>query len=67
MSRSYKKTPIFGVTTARSNKKSKKLFNRKVRRTPQDKRPNYKKTAGYGFAKDGWWYKHNATKKDMRK
>ena len=33
MSRSYRKTPIFGTTTADSEKKDKRLANRKYRRS----------------------------------
>lgn len=32
MSKSYKKTPIFGITTAPSEKQNKRLANRKLRR-----------------------------------
>lgn len=32
MSKSYKKTPISGCTTVKSEKKDKQLYNRKLRR-----------------------------------
>ena len=64
MSRSYKKTPISGLTTAKSEKEDKRLANRLFRRTSRNciksnRDPFYKLREVcniWDFAKDGRVY-----------
>lgn len=59
MSRSYKKTPIHGNTTARSEKQDKRHANRKLRRKPIEDFttiPIKKFEDNWGWAKDGRTY-----------
>jgi hypothetical protein len=74
MSRSRRKTPVFGNTTAESDKWFKTHENRRQRRTVRellpvtDDLPDPKKFGNpWASQKDGkgWW--HGAQEKDMRK
>jgi hypothetical protein len=76
MSRSRRKTPIFGITTARSEKQDKRLANRKLRHAvagvlhvrPESVLPTLREVSDvWGFDKDGksWW--GEAPAKEMRK
>lgn len=75
MSRSRKKTPIFGNTNAKSEKQDKRKANRRFRRVTQQTgdaenvpSPNKREaTEVWKFGKDGKYYKREATKKDLRK
>lgn len=75
MSRSVRKTKIFGITTAETEKKDKRLWNRKFRkvckkliRTGKEAPVNLNSVTNiWSGAKDGRRYVINATKKDMRK
>lgn len=76
MSRSYRKTPIFGYSCKESEKDDKRRMNRKIRR-----RENMKDLLDEGYlpvlkneamsewdmGKDGKHYWPQATKKDMSK
>lgn len=54
MSRSYRKTPVFGNTTARSEKFEKRKLNKKLRRAPLYQAQNPKRTESNWFwGKDG--------------
>ena len=75
MSRSVRKTKIFGITTAISEKQDKRLWNRKFRKVCK-RLINVEKEAPikiqgvtnvWDGAKDGKQYYHRAVKKDMRK
>jgi hypothetical protein len=75
MSRSVRKTKIFGITTAISEKQDKRLWNRKFRKICKrlisvEKEAPIKiqgVTNVWDGAKDGKQYYHRAAKKDMRK
>jgi 3-methyladenine DNA glycosylase AlkC len=75
MSRSIRKTKIFGVATAISEKQDKRLWNRKFRKVCKrlinvEKEPpvNINSVTNiWSGAKDGRRYVISATKKDMRK
>jgi hypothetical protein len=75
MSRSYRKTKIFGMTKAESEKKDKRLANRRLRKAISNMDlleteivPTIEDVSNvWSFDKDGRQYWHNATKKDMRK
>lgn len=75
MSRSIRKTKIFGITTAETEKQDKIRWNRTFRKVCKtlirlEKEPPVKiqgVTDVYDGAKDGRRYHTNATKKDMRK
>jgi len=75
MSRSIRKTPIFGFTTAKSEKQDKRKWNRRFRKVCkkliQLETETPVKLAGvtniWDGAKDGRYYWKGATKKDMRK
>ncbi|WP_293887837.1 hypothetical protein [Sphingobacterium sp. UBA3549] len=75
MSRSLRKTKIFGITTSESEKQDKKRWNRtfgKVCRklVLSEKVATHKihsVTEVWSGAKDGKRYNHNAKKRDMRK
>lgn len=80
MSRSRRKTKIFGITTARSEKEDKVLNHRRIRRSVAesirksvrtgDEPPSFDKNDGvqiWSWAKDGKTYFGEATEKDMRK
>ena len=75
MSRSVRKTKIFGITTALSEKQDKRLWNRKFRkvcktliRLEKEAPVNINSVTNiWSGAKDGRRYYRNATKKDMRK
>lgn len=74
MSRSKKKTPIQGITTASTEKNDKRAANRKYRRITKIQ---VNKGEGisdkneisnvWSFAKDGKSFIKNHTKKDLRK
>lgn len=78
MSRSYRKTPIFGHSTSVSEKQDKKIWHSRARTTERDRLKagdydNHLTTldneAGtpWDFAKDGKGYWANYDKKSMRK
>lgn len=75
MSRSRKKKPIQGITTAASEKSDKQAANRKLRRIVKqevkaDQEVITKKREAsdmWGFAKDGKQYKQAPTDKELRK
>ncbi len=74
MSRSYKKTPIYGHTCAKSDKKDKQLANRKHRHTNktlvrQGKEPKELRELSneWDFNKDGKWYDNGNNEKLKRK
>ena len=74
MSRSFRKTPVFGNTTARSEKKSKRLANRKFRRINKklinlDKDPKEMNVVFnvWDMEKDGKHFWKNPDPKYMRK
>lgn len=75
MSRSIRRTPIFGFTTAKSEKQDKRKWNRRFRKVCkkliQLETEAPVKLAGvtniWDGAKDGRHYWKGATKKDMRK
>lgn len=57
MSRSKRKTPVFGITTARTEKQDKRMANRKLRRKTRvdpENAPALREVSDvWGFAKDG--------------
>jgi len=75
MSRSRKKTPVFGNTNAASEKQDKRKANRVFRKqtkqvidaedTPAPKKREASEV--WKFSKDGKHYKRKTTKKDLRK
>lgn len=75
MSRSYKKTKIFGNTSSSSDKLGKKINHHKFRQATRlaistGKEPPHSLNAVYGvwdFPKDGKHYWRNASKRDMVK
>lgn len=75
MSRSRRKTPICGMTTARSEKKDKRFANRKERRRVRlaipldpDVLPHKREISNvYTFDKDGKQYVRNPNRKIMGK
>jgi hypothetical protein len=69
MSRSTRKTPIFGHTSADSDKEFKQSSNRAMRRARNQGKDPHDKEHGnpWNSAKDGKSYWANARKKDMRK
>jgi len=75
MSRSVRKTKIFGITTAETEKQDKRRWNRTFRKVSKrliclEKEAPVKiqgVTDVWDGAKDGRRYYHSATKKDMRK
>ena len=68
MSRSYRKTPIFGWTNAKSDKYDKTKANRRIRRVPQNEIPIINLLSNPAtFQKDGKQYWPEATKKDLAK
>ncbi len=77
MSNSFKKLPIFGISTATSEKQEKRDNNRKLRRktkqklkclTEFDTLPEMKEISNpWKMGKDGKLYRDNASEKDMRK
>lgn len=75
MSRSVRKTKIFGITTTESEKQDKRRWNRTFRKFCRKlvlagKEAPHKihgVTEVWSGAKDGKRYNHNATKRDMRK
>lgn len=75
MSRSLRKTKIFGITTAETEKQDKRRWNRVFRKVSKnqirlDKEAPIKiqdVTNVWDGAKDGKQYYQRATKKDMRK
>jgi len=75
MSRSIRKTKIFGISKAETEKQDKRRWNRTFRKVSK-KLIHLEKDAPvklrgvtqvWDGAKDGRQYYHNATKKDMRK
>ena len=75
MSRSKKKIPKSGITTAETEKKDKRLANRKFRRINNQKLMMGKENFSlmrevsnvWGFDKDGKIFLKNPTDKDFRK
>jgi hypothetical protein len=75
MARSYRQTPIFGITTAKSEKRDKRLANRRHRRALRqavlrgaEVMPLLREVSNvWCFEKDGKGYWRDATWKDMRK
>lgn len=77
MSRSRRKTPIFGITTAPSESEDKRLWHKRLRAKsrdqlkagPDDPIPvDHREVSDpWGMAKDGRRYWKNATKKSLRK
>ena len=69
MSRSTRKTPIFGNTTTPSDKEFKQASNRAMRRARNQGEDPHDKEYGdpWNSAKDGKSYSAKAQKKDMRK
>ena len=75
MARSYRRTPIFGITTARSEKQDKKLANRRLRRKVKtclangdEQLPLLREVSNvWSFDKDGKAYWADACVEDMRK
>ena len=69
MSRSTRKTPIFGNTTTPSDKEFKQATNRAMRRARNQGEDPHDKEYGdpWNSAKDGKSYRAKAQKKDMRK
>lgn len=75
MSRSFRKTKIFGITTAETEKLDKRRWNRAFRKVCKNRILLEEElpvkiqevTNLCDGAKDGKQYYHNATKKDMRK
>ena len=76
MSRSYRKTPVFGITTSESDKPGRKIDHRRYRHYYKNKirheeyeeiePPNYKENP-WNWPKDGKQYWLDASEKDMRK
>jgi len=75
MSRSIRKTKIFGYTTAETDKQDKRRWNRVFRKVSKNLIRLEKEapvkiqdvTSVWDGSKDGKQYYHGATKKDMRK
>jgi len=75
MSRSVRKTKIFGITPSESEKQDKRRWNRTFRKVCRKlvrlgieaPHKNHSVTAVWSSAKDGKLYNYNATKRDMRK
>lgn len=75
MSRSIRKTKIFGITSAKSEKQDKRLWNRKFRKVckklicQEKEAPNNIKavTDVWSGSKDGKIFRHNIPQKYMRK
>ena len=71
VSRSKRKTPIFGHTTAVSEKEDKTLWHRAFRRAMKqfldDKNDIRHYSDPWGMSKDGKQYYKQATDEDMRK
>jgi hypothetical protein len=75
MSRSYRKTPIFGNTSSDSEKEDKRKANRKLRHKVKQEinrgeevLSDLKEVApAWGFSKDGKHYWADAEQEDMRK
>lgn len=75
MSRSVRKTKVFGITTAETEKQDKRRWNRTFRKICrklirlEKEAPNkiHSVTNVWDGAKDGKRYFRNATRKDMRK
>ncbi len=75
MSRSFRKTPIFGHTTAESEKEDKRMANRATRRAVKialkigkDVLPDLREKGNvYNFAKDGksYWISTEKTRDDV--
>lgn len=75
MSRSRRKTKVFGITTAKSEKENKREANRKFRRIVKQRVksdeidfPKIREVSNvWGFDKDGKGYNSEAYDKDLRK
>ena len=75
MSRSKRKTPIFGMTTAESEKQDKRKANRLLRRLSramlgqgEELLPVIREVSSvWAFDKDGKRYRRGAQSEDMRK
>ena len=71
MSRSKRKTPVFGITTTRTEKQDKRLANRKLRRKTRvdpENAPALREVSDvWGFAKDGKIYMPTFKPRMMRK
>jgi len=75
MARSYRHTPIFGITTSQSEEQDKRLANRRLRRLVRpalsrgdELLPLLRDVSNvWSFDKDGRRYDPRATRKQMRK
>jgi hypothetical protein len=75
MSRSRRRTPIFGITTSDSEKQDKREANRRLRRAVRlaldagdEVLPHLREVSNvWGFAKDGKRWCAHASPRDMRK
>ena len=75
MARSYRRTPIFGITCSRSEKQDKRIANRRLRHALKQAvdrgdeiLPMLRELSDvWSFAKDGRHYDPRASEKDMRK
>ena len=75
MSRSYRHTPIFGITTSRSEKQDKRFANRPLRRkvksrlvTGDEEMPLLREVSNvWSFDKDGKVFWHDAGEISLRK
>jgi len=75
MARSYRHTPIFGVTTSKSEKQDKRLANRRLRRAVRMQVQRGSEVLSllrevsnvWCFDKDGRAYDRRASARDMRK
>ena len=75
MSRSRKKTPVHGITTAASEKEDKRDANRKFRRKTKQQVDKCEENLSelreisniWSFGKDGKVYRDDLSEKEMRK
>jgi hypothetical protein len=75
LSRSYRRTPIFGITTSRSEKQDKAFANRRLRRkvkvclaADNEELPLLREISNvWSFDKDGKSYCLDPSAKEMRK
>ncbi len=67
MSRSRRKTPIFGIAGGVSEKQDKRKANRKARKKQNWNKDLREVSDNWGFAKDGKRYQQEAEEEDMRK
>jgi hypothetical protein len=75
MARSYRRTPIFGITTSKSEKQAKRIANRRLRRAVRQAMlrgkevlPRLREVSNlWSFDKDGRRYDRGAGAREMRK